>query len=137
MPYPAVSPYDVLDVPPDVDVTQLMVAYRRAVQARKFPPNMIAQAFADLRNARKRAEHDLLVVVTKDISRMSEQILADLPELSLPPMSVTPIPLVLPPLTVDDAENDFRELPKTPQEIRSWPDTPKFGSVLPPLQLPT
>lgn len=62
MPYPDHTPYDILGVPPSASLPVIMQAYQQAMRARRFPPPKITQAFNDLRNTRRRAEHDLLMV---------------------------------------------------------------------------
>ena len=54
-----VSPYEILEVPPTATLPQIMAAYSAALRRNKYPRERIAEAFHDLRNPRKRAEHDL------------------------------------------------------------------------------
>src|SRR4051794_2989116 len=62
MPYPKVSPYDILEVSLTANQKEIIAAYQIAVRKKRFPAPVIAQAFNDLRNNRKRSEHDLLTM---------------------------------------------------------------------------
>ena len=60
MPFPEHSPYEILDVPSSATLPQLMKAYQTAIKQKRFPTATVFQAFQQLKNARARAEHDLL-----------------------------------------------------------------------------
>ncbi len=78
MPFPRISPYDILEIDSSATQKEIIAAYQAAVRKKRFPIPQIAQAFNDLRNARKRAEHDLLTLSVptnnEDIKRAFDAI---------------------------------------------------------------
>lgn len=57
---PNESPYEILDVKPDVSLAQLKADYQRALRQRRYPTAKIAWAYGELRNPQRRALHHLL-----------------------------------------------------------------------------
>ena len=139
MPFPSTTPYDILEVAPTATLNDIMQAYQQALRRRKFSAPQITQAFNDLRNARRRAEHDLLV-----LTRLGDQIEAAqyMRALRVPPVIqeyTTPIPVSVAltdigrPPTLDDS----RAIPQSPLQFSLSAAHENLGEVLPPLPYPS
>jgi hypothetical protein len=117
MPFPSQSPYDILGLLPSASLPEITQAYVRASRERKYPSVVLAQAFSDLRNAAKRAEHDLFVVSQE---RSAEELINLLLGSVRPrsnPAPDLPFDLLLTGLHADSGSLQPRPLPSLPLEI--------------------
>ena len=137
MPYPSVTPFDVLGVSSSASLKEIMQAYQKALRQRRYPPTQVAQAFNELRNARKRSEHTLLIITDQADGRAVSDILAGLGAPAFVSDEPAPVPISLPPVSESDFADDFRPLPDPAQSFLPWPGEPDVGAVLPNLPSPS
>ena len=137
MPLPEISPYDVLGVPPTAGADEIMAGYRRALAARTHDRRQVSQAFNELRNARKRAEHDL-PTQHEPAGAGLDAVFAGLPATSFLSTDAGPNPplAALVDLTADGVVPARRDPPAPPHQFAS---SPRFGPTeddLPPIEFP-
>jgi hypothetical protein len=143
MPFPELSPYEILDITPDTPSSGLMAAYQRAVKARRYPPARLSQAFSELRNVRKRAEHDLLSHARPADGDAAGALLADLPAPDFvagvvgerPPL----LPLGIAPGSLDPEQvvQDFAPVLDCPLTLQATDVYRQADAVLPRIQFPS
>ena len=110
MPYPKESPYDLLDVPPTATARDIVAAYPKALAKKRQRASEVQRAFNELRNPRRRLEHDLLLFCNLGGQADLEQLGRDYGRVTLPPVEVAPPPVgpALTDLAPDRYTQDFR-----------------------------
>ena len=93
MPYPILTPYEVLEVTPAVSRDKLRDAYVRAGKLRKYHPTKLTKAFNDLRNGNKRLEIDVFVLSQNGDPNDLEKAIKLLPPFEFISSTVTPFEL--------------------------------------------
>ena len=140
MALPELSPYEVLGIEPDTPPAGLMAAYQRAVKAHRYPTPQLTQAFNELRNVRKRVEHDLLTHAAPADASAAVSLLADLPPPAFMQVEGQPAPLALgvAPGHLDWAhiERELSPVPACPIELATTDAYRQTAGLLPPIEFP-
>ncbi|MDI7277901.1 MAG: hypothetical protein QME94_18120 [Anaerolineae bacterium] len=113
MPYPKESPYDLLEVPPTATARDILAAYPKALARKRQRASEVQHAFNELRNPRRRLEHDLLLFCDLGGPADLQQLSRDYGRVVLPPLELAPPPIG-PALTdlAGDYQQDFQPVPR-------------------------
>jgi hypothetical protein len=140
MAFPEISPYEVLGIAQDTPRSELMAAYQRAVKARRHPTAQLTQAFNELRNVRKRAEHDLLTHAAPANASAAVSLLAELPPPAFVTLDQEPPPLALGVapghLARAYVEQEHCPVPDYPIQLAATDAYRQTAGLLPPIDLP-
>lgn len=137
MPYPATSPYDILEVGVTATPNDLVHAYQQALRKRRFPPATLRQALGELQQVGKRAEHDLLTLREPPPPHELRELLGTLaPVQFLAPGQVRPLPLLGLPISEVVGFVAKVTLPDSPLQLEVSTRYDRMESVLPPLKFP-
>ncbi len=139
MPFPKASPYDVLEISPSANLKEIMTGYQQALKKRRYPPNKVVKAFNELRNTRKRGEHDLLEFCRLGDTSELQKWTASLPPTTFIPTEVSPLPLTNTQMmtpSMADLAADFEEVPECPLQFKSSNRYENLYAVLPPISFP-
>ncbi len=114
MPYPKESPYDLLEISPTATARDIVAAYPRALAAKRQRASEVQHAFNELRNPRRRLEHDLLLFCSLGGSADVEQFSSDYGRVSLPTLTAEPVPVgpALTDLAMGRYRRDYRHPPR-------------------------
>ncbi|MCL6429428.1 MAG: hypothetical protein K6V36_01040 [Anaerolineae bacterium] len=114
MPYPRETPYDLLDIPPTATARDIVAAYPRALAAKRQRAGEVQHAFNELRNPRRRLEHDLLLFCNLGGAADLEQLVSDYGRVSLPALTAEPVPVgpTLTDLGMGRYAQDYRPPPR-------------------------
>lgn len=127
------SPYEILEIQPSATNAEVITAYQRALKQRRYPANRVTQAFNELRNPRRRAEHDLLVFSDLGEHAAIAQAFAGLPPPAFVPREALPVkmPISLP--EADELAAEELEIPECPVELATGDAFAVNTAVLPPI----
>jgi curved DNA-binding protein CbpA len=136
VPFPEFSPYEILGVPPSAGADEITAGFRRALAERRHDRRAVSQAYNELRNPRRRAEHDLLA--QHDPAGTLDEVFAGLGDDSFldPDPGPTPGAGVLADLTAAGVMPEPRDPPAPPHHVAAGD---RFGPTehdLPPLEFP-
>lgn len=138
MPFPDASPYQILEISPSAGLAEIMKGYQNALRKKRYPAARVTQVFNELRNVRKRAEHDLLTFCSGSDLKPVKQLLENLPKHQFVTTSVTPLPIPI----VRSLEGkggiheDFLPIPDCKPEFQQTTDLSRPHSVLTPFEFP-
>lgn len=138
MPFPDASPYQILEISPSASLAEIMKGYQNALRKKRYPRARVTQVFNELRNVRKRAEHDLLTFCNIGDIQHVKQLLANLPKYPFVPTSVMPLPIqIVQPLEDERGVNeDFLPIPDCEPEFQQTTALSEPHSVLIPFPFP-
>jgi muconolactone delta-isomerase len=116
MPYSPDTHYVVLNVSPSTTSDELKAARDRAIRLRAYPVPKVMQAFNELRNPRKRAEVDLLIITDLGDEKELENILLQIPSFDflVKPLNLLSSHPALLRLGRITPETDFLDIPENP-----------------------
>lgn len=134
MPFPELSSYEILSVSTSASMEEIMKAYQKALQERRFPPEQISQAFNELRNPQKRAEYEFLIRCHLRGEREVREIMAGLPE---PDFISDAPPVKISPLAMQSNDRDFGEIPDHKMELATVNFDDAAAAMIPPVKLPS
>lgn len=123
MPFPELTPYEVLDVSPGAGLKEIMTAYQKAVKEKRYPPARLAQAFNELKNTRKRGEYDLFTISNLGDGAAVRHELDNLPPFPFVSPEVSPIPI--------NHAQTARDIAAVEKNEKPIPDLP-FTYAIPP-----
>jgi curved DNA-binding protein CbpA len=139
VPFPDLTPYELLEISPSATLPEIIQAYQKAVRNKHYPVPRLTQAMNDLRNPRKRGEYDLLTISNLGDSRPIQQQMGNLPSFQFVSDSISPLQvkdeLVI--CGVEDLVNDDLPIPDSPLD---WQISPRFETltiVLAPIPFPS
>jgi hypothetical protein len=121
MPYPDRSPFEILEISPDATIDEIIKAYPQAIKNKRFPPGILAKVFSELRNARKRAEYDLLVRYDLSDTAAIQDFMSQLHPYNFLPNVINPLPvtLELTDLSKVNTNVDFHPPPDCPLSLET------------------
>ncbi len=137
MPYPDRSPFEILEISPDATIDEIIKAYPQAIKNKRFPPGILAKVFSELRNARKRAEYDLLVRYDLSDTAAIRDFMSQLPPYYFLPDVINPLPITpeLTDLAKVGTNADFRSPPDCPLSLETTDQYQELGTTFTPLSI--
>lgn len=138
MPYPQLTPYDILEVTPGITRDQLKKAYEQAIRRRKYPANTVTKAYNDLRSGRKRLETDIMLLSQSGDPGELVRFIQQLPPCEFISTNVAPFSLPYEQILMNEPVSEQHELdipdnPYTTQLHITAIDPPK---IIPSLAFP-
>ena len=139
MPFPEISPYEVLEFSPTASLNDILKAYQLAIKKKRYPSAKITQAFNELKNTRKRAEHDLLTFSSLGDSSQVQQLIANLPPARFISEEMTPLPITegITAVGASVPTDDLKQIPLCPLEVRIPAQYELLTFVLPLIPIPS
>jgi hypothetical protein len=137
MAFPNESPYDILEISPSARLQEIMKAFADAQRLRRHTAPKLTQAFNNLRNPRKRAEHDLFVFMNLGDTATIDSFMASIAKPALVEATLEPIPISpLLPILQAPLSQEFTPLPPSEIALQNTSVFDQLELTLPPLTFP-